>query len=641
MEAFDGGLNNKYEPAIIGDNEAQSCANVVFDDLGGVKTREGYTLLNTAAVNSNPCDGLYTAKWNNGNESMIVAFGTDLFVLSGTTFQTIGSAQGNYATGAHKNFVMYQNLVFIGDGSTPAYKYDEGVYTRHGVEVPSLVATGNANGSGGNLIGDYHYKVAFVNTQGVAGNLSTGSVTFIGTAAGESFLVTGIANHDQSFGVNAKWLYRTIAGSGISGTYYFVASLADTATTYADNIASASLGSAANTDAGKPPAYEFAVHHQERLFVNDTQNPQYLWYSDLAEPFTFASTNFIKIADGDGEKITGLGVQGNSLVVFKEASVWLIYMPDTTPSNWIRIRSDAKYGGASHRSIVPYERQLMYLGQHGFKVSGFYAFLGDTTEPDATALRVTQMFGDAKSDRIEPDVFLFQDSYKQNCAAIAFDNKLWFAITHGSAQTTNNRIYHFDYVRRGTSRKIGSWVPFTGIAANDFTVYSSSLYFGTAASDGFVYQLQDGTYTDNGAAIDSYFETKEFDGGSAWRHYDKDFRQANFTVETLGDWDMRVSYRIDSDKGAGDGEDFNLNAGGANWTLTGSETASTLQWTLKADALGLTTEQWGGGQTRKDIKVDLAGSGKRVSFKFTNKNTASSAFKVVRGNLYYNRRGLR
>jgi hypothetical protein len=624
IDALDGGLNNKYEPQIIGTNEAQSARNVVFDDLGGVQTRQGFSKLNTAAVNSNPCDGIFTCRWNNGNESMVAFFGTDMFVLSGTTFQTVASAQGNYTTGTHKNMAMYQNLLFIGNGSTPAYKYDEGVYTRHGVEVPSLIADGNVHGAGGNLIGDYNYKLAFVNTQVVAGDLSTASVTLIATAAGETLLLTGLAGHDQSFGINAKWLYRTIAGSGPSGAYYFVASLADTATTYVDNIASASLGSAANTDAGKPPPYEFMIVHQERIFCNDSQNPQYLWYSDLGEPFTFASTNFMKIADGDGEKISGLAVQGNNVVVKKEASAWLVYMPDPTPSNWIRIKSDAKYGCASHRSIVPYEKQVMYLGQHGFKVSGFYAFRGTTTEPDATALRVTQMFGDAKSDRIEPEVFEFQDAYKQNCAAIAFDNKLWFAVTHGAGNTENNRIYHFDFVRRSKSRRVGSWIPFTGIGAAQFTVYSSSLYFGSSAADGFVHQLNDGTYTDNGAAIDSFYETKDFDGGERWRHYDKDFRQANFTVETIGDWDMRFSWRIDSDAGGGDGADFNLNPGGSLW-----------------GSMIFGIDDWGGGRTRVDHRIPLYGSGKRIAFKFSNKNTAGSAFKVVRGNIYYNRRGLR
>ncbi len=102
MEAYDGGLNSKYEPQIIADNEAQSCANIVFDDLGGAATRQGYSQLNTGLVNSNPCDGLFTANWNNRNQSMVGWFGADMLVLSGTTFVTIPSAQGNYSTGAGK-----------------------------------------------------------------------------------------------------------------------------------------------------------------------------------------------------------------------------------------------------------------------------------------------------------------------------------------------------------------------------------------------------------------------------------------------------------------------------------------------------------------------------------------------------------
>jgi hypothetical protein len=624
MESFDGGLNSKYEPQIISDNEAQSCANVVFDDLGGVATRQGYSVLNTGLVNSNACDGLFTANWNNGRQSMAAWFGTDMLVLSGTTFVTVPSAQGVFTTGAVKYNEMYQDLMFIGHGSTP-YKYDEGVFTRHGVEVPSLVADGGTRTAGGNLIGDYHYKLTYVNTQVVEGDVSTGTATLVATGAGEQILITGIATPDQSFGVNAKYLYRTIAGSGLSGTYYFVASLAASITTYTDNIVDGSLGSAAPTDNGKPPNYKYVKTFQERLFFNDEDNPMYLWYSELGNPFTVKSTNFIKISDGDGEKITGFGVQGSSLIVFKENSVWIIYMPSTDDTGWVRLKSNSKYGCASHKSVVEYEQQLMFLGQQNKKITGFYAFAGNTTEPDVTSLRAATMFGDAKSDRIEPDTDSFQNANKDLCVGQAWENKLWFTATHGTGNTSNNRVYQFDFVRRGNSRKVGSWVPFTGMSFNDFAILDGKLYAGTSDDDGFVYQLQDGTYTDNGNAIDSFFETKEFDGGKTLRHFDKDFRQANFTLETLGNWKMRIAHRIDSEKGDGNAQTVDLNPGGSIW--------GTSTWG---------SSSWGGGKTRIDQKIELGPSeGKRVSFKFTNLNTAGNAFKVIRGNCYFNQRGLR
>lgn len=624
MEAFDGGLNSKYEPQIIDDNESQSCANVVFDDLGGVQTRQGYSLVNTGSVNSNPCDGLFTPRWNNGRESMCAWFGTDMFVLSGTTFVTVPSAQGIFTTGVQKVGAMYQNLLFLGHGTTP-YKYDEGVFTRHGVEVPSQVADGSANGAGGNLIGDYNYKLNYVNTQVVEGDVSTGSVTLVATAGGESVLITGIAVPDQSFGVDAKYLYRTIAGSGVSGVYYFLASLAASITTYTDNIASSALGSVAPTDNGKPPDYDFVITFQERLFCNDQQNPQYLWYSNIGDPFTFASTNFIKISDGDGEAITGLGIQGSSLIVFKENSIWLIYMPDTSDTNWLRIRSDSKFGGVNHKSVVSYNKQLMFLGQQNTVLTGFYSFQGTTTQPDSTSLRISQMYGEAKSDRIENGITNIQTNDTENVTAINFKNKLWFNVTYAAGNSENNRVYQFDYIRRSKDPSIGAWVPFTNMAFNDFAILDKNLYAGSSADDGFVYKLEDGTYNDNGAAIDSFYETKDFDGGKNLRHFDKDFRQANFSIATLGSWNMRIHRRIDSERGEGDAVDISLDPGGSLWGTA---------------LFGI--DSWGGGQLIKDYRLDLGpAEGKRISFKFTNINTINSQFKIIRGNVYFNRRGLR
>lgn len=635
MDAFDGGLNSKYEPQIIADNEAQGCLNVVFDDLGGVETRQGHTLLNTFAVNTNACDGLFTARWNSGNESMVAFFGPDMFVLSGTTFQTVPSGQGVFTTGVTKYAQMYQNLLFVGHAGT-AYKYDSNAALyRHRIETPSAATNGGTRAAGGNLAGDYHYKLSYVNTQVVEGQVGTGSSTLVASAGGESMLLSGVPVPSVSFGVNTKYLYRTYANSGVSGTYYFLASMAASATTYNDTIASSSLGAAAPTDNGQPPSYSYIKHHQERLFLTETStNPQYLWYSEIGNPFIVKSTSFIKIADGDGEKITGFGIQGNSLVVFKEDSVWLIEMPDTDPATWRRKKTDSKYGCASQNSVVEFGNLLMFLGQQKFKLTGFYALQGagsvdgatvTNISQDATVLTSTNVISDAKSDKIEPDVFLFQNSYKANAVAIQFNNKVWVAVTHGASQTTNNRIYQFDFVRRDKSRSGGSWVPFTGMSAKAFTVYNNILYFGSSASDGKVHRADNGTFSDNGSAINSYYWSKEFDGGRFERHFDKDFRQANFTVETLGNWLMRVFWYIDADEGSGNSADINLNPGGSLW--------GTMRWG---------SDVWGGGQTRKDVKVELGqAEGKRISVKFTNMNTVSQGFKVIRGNVYYNRRGLR
>jgi hypothetical protein len=624
MSAFDGGLNTRDEIRQIEDAESPSCLNVVFDDRT-VATRQGSNQLNTSVVGSFACDGLYTANYNNGNQSMIAVWNDTAYVLSGTTFQTISSSQGVYTANVQVNFAMYLDVVFMGqDGKTP-YKYNGTDFTRHGVPDPENTISAVTGGTaGGNLNGDYLYKVAYVNSYAATGDLSSVSVGTI-TAANEDIVLTSIPVAPQNYGIAERKIYRTDAGT--TTPYKLIATINDnTTTTFNDNVASALAGAEADVDAGQPPDWKYVVTHQDRLFVVGDSEPQYVYYSNLGDPFIFPSTNFIKVARGDGEKITGLGVHSNSLIVYKSNSVWAIYMPDTNDANWVLIKTDAKYGCASFRSIVNFAGTQMYLAQKNGKLVGFYGLMGSTAQPQAANLISSSLFADDRSGQIEDDVFQFSDTYKSDVAAIEYKNRLFFTTTFGENNTNNNRIYVYMFHRRNKSGKIiGAWVPWTGLNINNFTVYGGNLYGGSATLNGAIYQLEDGTYNDSDAAIDSYFWTKEFDEAAGDRDYEKDFRVAHFEIENTGNWDMGISYRTDSEDTAGDLTRVNLDRGGTNW--------GTGIWGI---------DNWDAGVLRKNVKISLGGSkGKRIQFKFDNQGAAGNWFKVIIGRFYYNRRGLR
>jgi hypothetical protein len=79
-QLFDGGLNNKFERSIINENESPDCLNVVFSN-GAVGTRGGSTQLNTTAVGSFVCDGLYTRRDDTTAETMVAFFGGTMWQL--------------------------------------------------------------------------------------------------------------------------------------------------------------------------------------------------------------------------------------------------------------------------------------------------------------------------------------------------------------------------------------------------------------------------------------------------------------------------------------------------------------------------------------------------------------------------------
>ncbi len=621
---FDGGLNTKFERSLIQNNESPDCYNVVFTN-GGVETRGGSTRLNTAAIGSFACDGLYTRRDNTSAETMVAfAGGTAWQLVNASSFTTIGSAQSIFTAGVRVGTAQYENHMFVGNGYVTPYKYNGVAWTRHGVPRASVSGlTGTVSGGGSLTTGTYYFKVAFVNSAAAIGDVSTATTGFSVTTTSGSINLTGIPTAPQSHGVNTRRIYEA---SAVGGNYALIATLNNnTATTYAVT-GGETLSVAAPTDNGEPPIYSVAVYHQNRLFVNDAANPNYLWYSDLFEPYTFASTNFLPIGDASFDLIKGLDVYDNAVAVLCEASVTLIYMPSTDPADWQPKKTRSPYGSRSPFSTFQYNDRLALAGQQNGKFIGYIALRGSTLDAEATVLDRAVAGSDRISERIEPNMFDAVEAFQSNISAMVFKNKAYVTTTTGAGQTRNNICYVFDFSKTNLAKQQeASWGPISGINAAQFTVYNGKLYFGSSLADGFIYELETDTYSDNGSAINSYFWTKEFSGNVGEEDLQKDFRTAKLLVENLGAYNMNVIFRTDSDSGEGLlAEQVNLNPGSSLW--------GTMIWGVS---------DWGGGQAQQRLTIPLGLSGQRIQVKFSNQNVAGQGFKVLTMTINYNIKGKR
>ena len=260
------------------------------------------------------------------------------------------------------------------------------------------------------------------------------------------------------------------------------------------------------------------------------------------------------------------------------------------------------------------------------KFAGFAAIAGSTIDPTGTSLDVSRAGSDMKSDRIEPDMFDVQESYVRNISSMVFRNKAYIALTSGDNNTTNNRVYIFDFsISNLAKSQEASWVPLTGLNAAQFTVYAGRLYYISAAADGFVYQLETTSYADAGSAITSYFWTKEFAGLPGHENYDKDFRTANLLVELVGSYYMNLNVRVDSDAGEGTQKLVNLDPGGSTW--------NSFNWG---------SGNWDAGRGQRDVPVFIGPArGKRIQFKFGNQSAVNQGFKVHGLTFTYNLKGKR
>lgn len=619
-QVLDGGKNSKFERSIIAKNESPDCVNVVFTN-GAVATRGGSTKLNTASVGSFVGDGIYTRHDITGPETMIIFAGGLGYALTGaSTFTTIPSAQSVFTAGVRIAAAEYENHIFFGNGGVNPYKYNGSTFTRHGVPQATGTVTLSSNATG-LLTGGYRYKVTFVNSQVVEGDVGTSTVTF--TAASATIRLTGIPTAPQSHGVSARRIYRTDAG-GLS--YKRVTTINDnTTTTYDDNLADSALGVVAPTDNGEPPKYNAIVAHQGRLFMNDTDNPNLVWYTEIFEPYTVKSTNFQPAGDASFDLVKGVAVYDNGIVIQGVVANYLWSMPSVDPTTWRLIRVKSPYGSKSPFGSFLYNNKLMVPAVQNSKFAGFAAIQGSSIDPEATYLESTNAGSDLKSERIEPDMFEVQEAYVGNISAIVFKNKAYIALTYGSGATTNNRVYVYDFSISNLSKKQeASWAPMTGVNAAQFAVYDGKLYFIDSTATGFVRQLETLNYVDDSAAINSYFWTKEFSGLDGHENMEKDFRYLKLLVDKAGAYYMSVAARTDSDSGGGTTYQVDLDPGATTW---GGST-----W-------GGGT--WGAGADQAEIRIPLGLRGKRIQFMFSNQNAANQRFKVHGLNYNYNIKGKR
>lgn len=613
LERFDGGLFTKVSTINGSMDQSPDLMNVVFDDLGAVETRKGYQKVNTSPVATAPIDLLHSYTRTDGTKDLLVGCGGSIWKLSGTTFQTIPSAISVYSSGERVQSLNFQNKAFFSNGGMTPYKWDGTEFVRWGVPPPTSSFSGISQGSDGLLNGPYQYVLLGKNTWGVKGDYATASSEI--TVASKEIHLHGLYEWPASAGVQHKILCRTTAG--MSGLYWIVTQISNGQTSIVDTTPDNLLVEEPPEDNGVPKSFTTMVHFQGRIFAaSQTTNPEFLYYSNIDDPEIFPSDSIIKIGEGDGYPITGLAILSNALIISKNdgkglGSMWLLYMPDANAINWSLTKLDTENSTQSAKVMVNFSNYIAFLNKNG------------VFDLDQTSVGVIK--SDALSFNIEKDIYDLANAYLSSATAITWKNKIWLSVPYGGAQSYNNRILQYDFIRGRNveNREWGAWSRFDGHSISEFCIHDGNLYGGSALQDGFVYKLDTG-YSDDGAGISSYFKTMPITGMEEHQSYTKVWRYAYITVECTGDWFMDLSYSNDFKDEDGQTVQVSLDPESSNWDEA---------------VIGVT--KWGSGILQKRIKIVFRGSvSKAIQLKFSTSN-ADEYFKVHKVEIFYNLRGLR
>lgn len=247
---------------------------------------------------------------------------------------------------------------------------------------------------------------------------------------------------------------------------------------------------------GNPPQCSFIEAFAYRVWLagNCTQ-PSRLYFSALLDETawdtgteyddvsTAGLAGYIDIEPNDGDKITGIGVNLDSIIIFKERGIWVLKNAFGSPlTDWSLKKVSADVGAVSNKSIAQVKNELVFLSRKGIQSFGG-VLTGGTYEFDE--LRASSL-----SDNIKGTVNTLNQAQWQKSCAVNFDDKYWLSVP-GSGSGYNDLVLILDYV-------VGAWTVYDGIHANYFCVFKESsedeLFFGDSRDYAFVYKYGDVDY---------------------------------------------------------------------------------------------------------------------------------------------------
>jgi hypothetical protein len=216
-------------------------------------------------------------------------------------------------------------------------------------------------------------------------------VMVVGTANGNLYTISPInhiANLNAAYTANRIWDWVSAPASGGQGPFYGVNGVAANVHYFTAALADGTWTASTGT---LPATAKYLCYAGNRMFAAGMSTYGALAdagsavvFSNLGDPRDWPAANVVQFDPNDGEPITGLGIVGSGLIVFKRSKAWLVYDLDTGANRPLGVG----VGCVSHRSIQQMPQGTVFLGETDVWVSDGSSVrsISDNIEPDLRAM---------------------------------------------------------------------------------------------------------------------------------------------------------------------------------------------------------------------------------------------------------------
>lgn len=364
------------------DNTLSVALNTDLTDDALTKKRNGYIPINTTPWGTRKIrHGFEYRKSTGVFENLIYGEDSPTTGTSGVFARMAGVAAPvniltGLADGLKPSIVQFRTLAFVFNG-TDDFLYDGTTTRQIGITAPTNAATLNTL-INGELTESSPYLFTYTYYNSVTGAESSpappsATITTGTAAANQDGVRINITAGDATTADTIR-IYRTVAGGSV---FYLDGTATIAATTYDSVVADSSLGIELEPDNSRLPAKaRYAVVLDNRVFVAGfANNPNRIQFSKIgqegAKPESFQAADFVDCNLNDGDKIIGLGIANNAVLVLKERSVGKL-TPIQFNSGGTERSGSRKYlyeqlsgevTGVSHHTLTSVDIFAVWLGR--------------------------------------------------------------------------------------------------------------------------------------------------------------------------------------------------------------------------------------------------------------------------------------
>jgi hypothetical protein len=419
--------------------------NLRFDKvLGRAIVRAGTSLINAQIADAKSILGLHQFILSSGTKHFLAVIdGASNAVINRSDTGTWTAKTAVLTKALKHRFLTYLDTCVVLNGTEKFASEDGASWIPSDLATPTACSAALAGAGAGNVDNGAHiYKITYISAQGeTEGGAVSNTLTVTDKTSNGKVALTSIPTGGT--GCTDRKIYRTLAGGSI---YYYVAALGNnSATTYTDNIADATILAAGviapttdttgtNLDIGNFPLGKFAVEWNDRVYTAGvTAYPDRLYYTSTPTNYivswTGAGSGSMDVEPYEGQgTITALAKVPGYILIFKERSLKRWNGSSTYPDDL------CKLGTNSHESVVLGKTTVYYFSSGYSESIGFYETNGETTRKIS---RPIQGIVDAISSSNYDDVAGFSDG---EIVMWSIGDITWDSVAYSNAVV----LYHID-----------------------------------------------------------------------------------------------------------------------------------------------------------------------------------------------------